>query len=130
MIGQFDSPRKAKPGTHVHAAKIHLNAPPLVLAVAGVACPASDDIVAEIAGAVGDSCPGATIRAGYLEGSVRSLAEMLAAPGPDGLPLTQPCVIVPLLAGPHPRSGTPLASAVAAAAAPTLVTAPLGPHPL
>ena len=25
MIGQFDSPRKAKPGTHVHAAKIHLN---------------------------------------------------------------------------------------------------------
>jgi hypothetical protein len=113
-----------------HRLTLPPDAPPLVLAVAGVACPASDEIAAGIADAVGDSCPGATIRAGYLEGSVRGLAEMLAAPGPDGLPLTQPSVIVPLLAGPHPRSDAALASVIAAAAAPTLVTAPLGPHPL
>ena len=134
--GNGQLPRRPPPvrptGRHrsPHRLTLPPDAPPLVLAVAGVACPASDDIAAEIASAVRDSCPGATIRAGYLEGSVRSLTEMLAAPGPDGQPPTQPSVIVPLLAGPHPRSDTALASAVAAAATPTLLTSPLGPHPL
>jgi len=112
-----------------HRLTLPPDAPPLVLAVPGVACPASDDIAAEITGAVAESCPGATIRVGYLEGSVRSLTETLAV-GPDGLPPTQPSVVVPLLAGPHPRWNTALASAIAAAAMPILATGPLGPHPL
>jgi len=126
-------PPRAKPvGRHrsPHRLTLPADAPPLVLAVAGVACPVSDGIAAEVTSAVGASCPGATIRVGYLEGSIRSLTEMLAAPGPDGMPPTQPSVIVPLLTGPHPRSDTALASAVAAATTPILVTGPLGPHPL
>lgn len=113
-----------------HRLTLPPDAPPLVLAVPGIACPASDDIAAEITSAVAESCPGATIRVGYLEGSVRSLTETLAAAGPDGMPPTQPSVIVPLLAGPHPRWGTALASAIAAAATPILAPGPLGPHPL
>jgi hypothetical protein len=101
-----------------------------VLAVAGAACRASDEIADQIAEAVGYSCPGATIRVGYLEGQVRNLTEMLAVPGPDGLPPAQPSVVVPVLAGPHPRSDTALAGTVAAATTPILVTGPLGPHPL
>jgi hypothetical protein len=100
-----------------------------VLAVAGLACPASDDITAEIVSAVGSSCPGATIRAGYLEGSVRSLTGLLTAPAGNGS-AQQPAVVVPLLACPHPRFDTALASAVAAATMPVIVTGHLGPHPL
>ncbi len=125
-------PRVRPAGRHrsPHRLTLPPDAPPLVLAVAGYACLASDDIVAGIASAVGASCPGAPIMAGYLEGSVRSLAEMLAAPGQDGAPLTQTSVIVPLLAGPHPRSDAALAAAAAAAASPILLTSALGPHPL
>ena len=125
-------PRVRPVGRHrsPHRLTLPPDAPPLVLAVAGPADPASDELVAEIASAVTDSCPGATILAGYLEGSVRSLTEMLATAGPDGTPPTQPSVIVPLLAGPHPRSDIALASAVATAQVPILRTGPLGPHPL
>ena len=137
--GQGDGPLPRRPprvrpvGRHrsPHRLTLPPDAPPLVLAIAGVACPASDEIAAEIASAVADSCPGATILAGYLEGSVRSLAGMLAAAGPDGTPPTQPSVIVPLLAGPHPRSEAAITSAVAAAQSQMILrTAPLGPHPL
>ncbi len=125
-------PRVRPVGRHrsPHRLTLPPDAPPLVLAVAGAACLASDEIVAGIASAVSESCPGATILTGYLEGSVRNLTELLAAPGPDGAPPTQPSVVVPLLAGPHPRSDIALASAVALARGPLLRTAPLGPHPL
>ena len=113
-----------------HRLTLPPDAPPLVLAVGGFACQASDDITAEIVSAVEASCPNATIRVGYLDGSVRTLAEMLTAPGQDGTRPTLPSIVVPLLAGPHPRFDAALASAVAAATVPVIVTAPLGPHPL
>jgi sirohydrochlorin ferrochelatase len=125
-------PRVLPVGRHrsPHRLTLPADAPPLVLAVGGAACPASDDITAEIVSAVQGSCPGAIIRVGYLEGSVRSLTEMLTLPGQDGMPQTQPAIVVPLLAGPHPRFDAALASAVAAATTPVIVTGPLGPHPL
>lgn len=113
-----------------HRLTLPPDAPPLVLAVGGFACQASDDITAEIVSAVEASCPNATIRVGYLDGSVRTLTEMLTAPGQDGTRPTLPSIVVPLLAGPHPRFDAALASAVAAATVPVIVTAPLGPHPL
>jgi sirohydrochlorin ferrochelatase len=106
------------------------DAPPLVLAVGGFACQASDDIAAEIVSAVEASCPNATIRVGYLDGSVRTLTEMLTVAAQDGTRPTLPSIVVPLLTGPHPRFDAALASAVAAATVPVIVTAPLGPHPL
>lgn len=113
-----------------HRLTLPPDAPPLVLAVGGFACQASDNITAEIVSAVEASCPNATIRVGYLDGSVRTLTEMLTAPGQDGTRPTLPSIVVPLLAGPHPRFDAALASAVAAATVPVIVTAPLGPHPL
>ena len=113
-----------------HRLTLPPDAPPLVLAVGGFACQASDDITAEIVSAVEASCPNATIRVGYLDGSVRTLTEMLTAARQDGTRPTLPSIVVPLLAGPHPRYDAALASAVAAATVPVIVTPPLGPHPL
>jgi sirohydrochlorin ferrochelatase len=133
-VGQLPRrpPRVLPVGRHrsPHRLTLPADAPPLVLAVGGVACAASDDITAQIVSAVQSSCPGAIIRVGYLEGPVRSLTEMLTLPGQDGMPQTQPAIVVPLLAGPHPRLDAALASAVAAATTPVIVTSPLGPHPL
>jgi len=133
-VGQLPQrpPRVQRVGRHrsPHRLTLPADAPPLVLAVGGAACPASDDITSEIVIAVMSSCPGATIRVGYLEGPVRSLTEMLSVPSQDGMPPAHPAIVVPLLAGPHPRFDAALASAVAAATTPVIVTAPLGPHPL
>jgi sirohydrochlorin ferrochelatase len=133
-VGQLPRrPPHVKPaGRHrsPHRLTLPPDAPPLVLAVGGFACRASDDITAEIVSAVEASCPNATIRVGYLDGSVRTLTEMLTAAGQDGTRPTMPSIVVPLLTGPHPRFDAALASAVAAATVPVIVTAPLGPHPL
>jgi sirohydrochlorin ferrochelatase len=133
-VGQLPHrPPRVKPvGRHrsPHRLTLPPDAPPLVLAVGGAACPASDDITAEIVSAVQSSCPHATIRVGYLDGPVRSLAEMLTTAGQDGAPQVQPSIVVPLLAGPHPRLDAALAGAVAGATMPVIATAPLGPHPL
>ena len=133
-VGQLPRrPPHVKPaGRHrsPHRLPLPPDAPPLVLAVGGFACRASDDITAEIVSAVEASCPNATIRVGYLDGSVRTLTEMLTAAGQDGTRPTMPSIVVPLLTGPHPRFDAALASAVAAATVPVIVTAPLGPHPL
>jgi sirohydrochlorin ferrochelatase len=132
-VGQLPRrpPRVRPAGRHRSPHRLTLpdDAPPLVLAVAGFACQASDDLTEDIVGAVGSSCPRATIRVGYMEGSVRSLAELLSAPDRAGSP-QQPAIVVPLLAGPHPRSDAAVASAVATATMPVIVTGPLGPHPL
>jgi sirohydrochlorin ferrochelatase len=134
-LGQLPHrPPRVKPvGRHrsPHRLTLPPDAPPLVLAVGGAASAASDEITAEIVSAVQTSCPHATIRVGYLEGPVRNLTEMLTLPGQDGAPQVQPSIVVPLLAGPHPRLDAALASAVAAVTMPPVIaTAPLGPHPL
>ena len=80
------APRTSAAGRHrsPHRLTLPTDAPPLVLAVGGFACQASDDIAAEIVSAVEASCPNATIRVGYLDGSVRTLTEILTTAGQDG----------------------------------------------
>ncbi len=74
------------------------------------------------------SCPGVTVRGGYLEGSGDSLASVLAeCPLLDGRPAA---VVVPLLICPDPEVDAAVAAAIAAAPVPALRGAPLGVHPL
>ena len=65
-VGQLPRrpPRVLPVGRHrsPHRLTLPADAPPLVLAVGGVACAASDDITAQIVSAVQSSCPGAIIR--------------------------------------------------------------------
>ena len=89
--------RYLRPGRHSspHQLSLPAEVPALVLAVPGSASPASDQIAAEIAASAGSSCPGATIAAGYLEGSESRLSEVLGdLRSQDGRP---PAVVVPLL---------------------------------
>ena len=113
-----------------HRLTLPPDAPPLVIAIAGAACPSSDELGADIADAVGVSCPGATIRLAYLDGADQSLSVLLGPPDQDEAPPTHPAIIVPLLTGPHPLSDAVLTNAVATAAIPVILTGPLGPHPL
>jgi hypothetical protein len=122
---------------------VPLDAPLLVLAVPGAACPASEEIMTGVVASAQTSCPAAHIRVGYLEGTSQPLEEALAAdPSADAgfgddapeqlapAPGT-PVVVVPLLAGPHPAIDAVLAGAAAAQAfPPVLVAGHLGPHPL
>ena len=94
----------------------------------GSASAASDEVSGEIAEAAGESCQGAHIQVAYLEGSERSLTEALSAPAQGPWPAL--AVVVPLLAGPHPRADAALARAVAGAAGEVVLAEHLGPHPL
>jgi hypothetical protein len=104
-------------------------APALVLAVPGAACDASDDISTKIATFANGSCPGAVVRAGYLEGAKANLAAVLGAlrAGGGAVPAA---VVVPMLTGPNPRAEAALSKAIAEAGVPVVLTGPLGPHPL
>jgi sirohydrochlorin ferrochelatase len=99
-----------------------------VLVVPGSACAASDQISEEIAIAARVSCAGADVQVGYLEGSERSLADVLAHP--EERPWSALAVLVPLLAGPNPLVDASLERAVAGAKGEVIVAEHLGPHPL
>jgi sirohydrochlorin ferrochelatase len=99
-----------------------------VLAVPGSAGPASDAIGEEVAAAAGLSCQGADVQAAYLEGTEQRLDEKLAALAEGPWPAV--AVVVPLLAGPHPRSDLALQRAVAGGDGQIIVAEHLGPHPL
>jgi sirohydrochlorin ferrochelatase len=74
------------------------------------------------------SCPGVTVRAGFLEGEDESLSSVLAGcPRVEGRPAA---VVVPLLICPQPETDAAIAAEVAAAAVPVLSTAALGVHPI
>jgi CbiX len=122
--------RTRRSGRHRSAHRLSLpsDAPTLLIAVPGSASAASDRISGEIAEAAGESCQGAHIQVAYLEGSERSLSEALSAPAQGPWPAL--AVVVPLLAGPHPRSDATLQRAVAGAAGEVVLAEHLGPHPL
>jgi sirohydrochlorin ferrochelatase len=132
--GQDALPRRTgrtrRSGRHrsPHRLTLPSDAPTLLLAVAGSACPASDQISDEIAAAARLSCQGADVRVAYLEGSERRLDEALAAPGQG--PWLALAVVVPLLAGPQPRADAALHQAIASAPGEVVVADHLGPHPL
>jgi hypothetical protein len=124
--------RSLRPGRHrsPHRLTLPSGAPVLVLAVPGAACAASEVVATEIASVAGTSCSGAEVRVGYLDGPAQCLADALVF-GPattSSSPLR--AVVVPLLAGPHPRLDADLEDLVHEAAAPVILAGHLGPHPL
>ena len=98
--------------------------------VAGAGTDADHDLAERIADAAGESCPGADIRIGYLNGTADQLADALP-PEPEGGRGTAPhAIIVPLLAGPHPIFDAEIAAAISRMPVPVMLAAHLGPHPL
>jgi hypothetical protein len=122
--------RTRRSGRHRSPDRLSLpsDAPTLLIAVPGSACAASDVISEEIAAAARLSCQGANVQAVYLEGPERRLDETLADLA--GGPWAALAVVVPLLAGPHPRSDLALQRAVAGTGGQVVVAEHLGPHPL
>jgi sirohydrochlorin ferrochelatase len=122
--------RTRRSGRHRSAHRLSLpsDAPTLLIAVPGIASAASDEVSGQIAEAAAQSCQGAHIQVAYLEGPERSLDEALSAPAQGPWPAL--AVVVPLLAGPNPRSDAALHRAVAGAAGEVMLAEHLGPHPL
>jgi CbiX len=122
--------RTRRAGRHrsPHRLTLPPDAPTLVVAVPGSASAASDEVSTEVAEAAAQSCQGAHVQVAYLEGTERRLDEALAVPANGPWPAL--AVVVPLLAGPHPRADAALQQAVSAAAGPVVLAEHLGPHPL
>jgi sirohydrochlorin ferrochelatase len=121
--------RFRRPGRHrsPHQLSVPSDAPALILAVPGAVTDAAIDIAAGIIDVASHSCPGVTVRAGFLEGTEESLSSVLAAcQSVDGRPAA---VVVPLLICPQPEADAKIAAEIAAAAVPVLQTAALGVHP-
>jgi sirohydrochlorin ferrochelatase len=108
-----------------HQLSLPSDAPTLLIAVPGAASPDNEDIVAAVAGVAADSCPGANIRAGYLQGDKDPLGEVVASLPPGGI-----AVVVPLLTFPDQQVRAAIAAAIAGAQLTCVVAQPLGPHPL
>jgi hypothetical protein len=124
--------RSLRPGRHrsPHRLTLPSDAPVLVLAVPGAACAASEVVVTEIAAVAGMSCSGAEVRVGYLDGPAQRLADALVFDTATTSSSPLRAVVVPLLAGPHPRLDADLEDQVRKAAAPVILAEHLGPHPL
>jgi sirohydrochlorin ferrochelatase len=111
-----------------HQLSVPSDAPALILAVPGPTTDAAIDIAAGIIDAASQSCPGVTVRAGFLEGDEESLSAVLAGcHSVDGRPAA---VVVPMLICPQPEADAAIAAEVAAADVPVLSTAALGIHPI
>ena len=76
------------------------------------------------------SCSGAEVRVGYLEGPAHRLADALVFDDPVSSGSAPRAVVVPLLAGPHPRIDAALEDLVGRSEAAVLLAGHLGPHPL
>jgi hypothetical protein len=132
--GSGARPRRAGRHRSLHRISVASDAPALVLAVPGRS-EAAADLARYVAETATESCPGVEIKIGYLSGGSETLADALEPDvdqeheyaRPDHLPYA---VVVPLLAGPHPLFDQAIANAVAAAQAPVMLAAALGPHPL
>jgi hypothetical protein len=122
--------RTRRSGRHRSPDRLSLpsDAPTLLIAVPGTASPDSETIGEQVATAARVSCQGADVQVAYLEGTEHRLDEALAVLA-DG-PWPALAVVVPLLAGPHPRSDLALQRAVAGADGQIVVAEHLGPHPL
>jgi sirohydrochlorin ferrochelatase len=122
--------RTRRSGRHRSPDRLSLpsDAPTLLIAVPGTAGPGSETIGEQVAAAARVSCQGADVQVAFLEGTEHRLDEALAALA-DG-PWPALAVVVPLLAGPHPRSDLALQRLVAGADGQVVVAEHLGPHPL
>ena len=122
--------RTRPPGRHRSPDRLSVppDAPALVLAVPGALTDSAVEIAASVIEVASQSCPGVTVRAGFVEGSEESLTSVLAdCQIPDGLPAA---VVVPLLICPRPDVDAAIAATISAAPVPALQAAPLGVHPL
>jgi hypothetical protein len=124
--------RSLPPGRHrsPHRLTLPPDAPALVLAVPGSASGPSVEIATEIAAAASESCAGADVRVGYLQGSAQRLTDALVFNEMPTSATALQGVVVPLLAGPHPVFDPTIEDLISQAAAPLLLAAQLGPHPL
>lgn len=122
--------RTRRSGRHRSPDRLSLpsDAPTLLIAVPGTASPDSETIGEQVAATARVSCQGADVQVAYLEGTEHRLDEALAALA-DG-PWPAVAVVVPLLAGPHPRSDLALQRALAGADGQIVLAEHLGPHPL
>ena len=122
--------RTRRSGRHRSPDRLSLpsDAPTLLIAVPGTASPGSEMIGERVAAAARVSCPGADVQVAYLEGTEHRLDEALTALAEGPWPAL--AVVVPLLAGPNPRSDLALQRAVAGADGQIVVAEHLGPHPL
>jgi hypothetical protein len=124
--------RNQRAGRHrsPHRLSVASDAPALILAVPGSAVGRHVRAVEEIAATAETSCPGVEIRVGFLDGDSYRLADALRFDGPP--PGEHPLngVIVPLLAGPHPRFDALLTQAAEEASGQVMLGAHLGGHPL
>jgi sirohydrochlorin ferrochelatase len=122
--------RTRPPGRHRSPDRLSVppDAPALVLAIPGELTDSSVEIATGVMEVASQSCPGVTVRAGFVEGPEESLSAVLAdCPVPDGLPAA---VVVPLLVCPQPEVDAAIAATISAAPVPALHAAPLGVHPL
>jgi hypothetical protein len=111
-----------------HQLSVPPEAPALVLAVPGAESPESNEVAAGVAAAARASCPGVTVRYGYLAGAGQRLDTVLADfHSEDGVPCA---VVVPLVICPDAGVEAALGTAVAAGSFPVIVAKPLGPHPV
>lgn len=122
--------RTRRSGRHRSPDRLSLpsDAPTLLIAVPGTASPDNETIGEQVAATARVSCQGADVQVAYLEGTEHRLDEALAALA-DG-PWPAVAVVVPLLAGPHPRSDLALQRALAGADGQIVLAEHLGPHPL
>jgi len=123
-------PRRAGRHRSLHRLSVASDAPTLVLAVPGSAADDRVELAEQIAESAAYSCPGVDIRFGYLRGGHESLDEILASGSQHNVGPAPQAVVVPLLAGPHPAVDAEISTAVSRAAAPVMLAARLGPHPL
>ncbi len=122
--------RSRRSGRHrsPHQLSVPSDAPALVFAVPGSSNPVSDEIAAGIMEAASQSCPGVTVRAGYLDGDEELLSHVLTeCHSHEGLPAA---VVVPLAICAQPVMETAVTTAVSAAMVPVLRSPALGVHPL
>jgi hypothetical protein len=124
--------RTRPPGRHrsPHRLTVPSDAPALVLAIPGAPVPATVALAEEIAATAQLSCPGVDVRIGYLAGDELPLADVLRFPADGSGEFELRAVIVPVLAGPHPVLDAMLADVAGRTAAPVMIGAHLGPHPL
>jgi hypothetical protein len=124
--------RNLPPGRHrsPHRLTLPPDAPALVLAVPGVASARNVAIATEIGEAASQSCPGAEVRVGFLEGTVQRLTDAMIFDHAPSTATALQGVVVPLLAGPNPGVDQTIEELTSQAAAPLLLASHLGPHPL
>jgi len=106
------------------------DAPALVIAVPGAGAASDAGLAEQIAESTAYSCPGVSIRVGYLGGDTDRLADILVAEHASESPQSPHAVVVPLLAGPHPVFDPMIAELVSRASVAVMLATALGPHPL